>query len=106
MKNLVFLLGFLLSIIPLLTPSVEAYASSGHRKWSEYDLPIHYEINENGAHDCEGEFGAIHQAFETWAEISTSCIEFNDAPNTSRMPDTGHLTNLIFSLYLSYTAVF
>jgi hypothetical protein len=88
-------IALLLGAIPLLSinQTLMAYAT-WPKAWLATDVPVFYEINQNGTPDCEGEFGAIHQAFETWENISTSWIEFNDGPNTSRMPtlEDGHNT--------------
>jgi hypothetical protein len=60
MKNLNYI-----TVLSLLftIQALWAYQPSGYH-WLSSDMPIIYEINQNGTPDCEGEFGAIHQAFD------------------------------------------
>ena len=76
MKNLNYIK--ILSLL-FIIQALWAYQPSGYH-WLSYDMPIPYEINENGTPDCEGEFGAIERAFDL------------------------HLTTYVFSLYLTIYA--
>lgn len=82
-----------ISIALLLPLSLKAYAPSGWA-WASHNMPVFYEINQNGTPDCDGEFEAIQGAFETWENVSTSWIDFTYAGLTSRTPtiDDGYCT--------------
>lgn len=49
---------------------------------------VAYEINQNGCPDIPGdsEFNAVQQAFQTWEDDPSSCIDFSYVGTTSRMP--------------------
>ena len=66
---------------------IQAYSASGQKKWALSNLPVHYEINQNGSDNCNGEeFDAVRRGFESWTEISTCSLNFHDDGLTPYMP--------------------
>jgi hypothetical protein len=59
MNRVGFLAGILLTLLGGLC--LHAYETLGY-KWATET--VKYKINQNGTPDCDGEFGAIHQAFD------------------------------------------
>lgn len=49
-------------------------------KWSSYNIPVPYFINDSGTDDIPGtlEFDVIRQSFATWENVATSTIAFSD----------------------------
>jgi hypothetical protein len=64
---------FLLPIAMVFASQVKAlsYDYTGHR-WSDFDLPIIFYVNEVGTPDCDGEFAAIQEAVQTWNNVTCS----------------------------------
>jgi hypothetical protein len=40
--------------------------------WYDTDLPVTWEINQNGTTDCTGEFQAVRAAYQTWEDVAGS----------------------------------
>lgn len=40
--------------------------------WYDADLPVTWEINQNGTADCTGEFQAVRSAYQTWEDVARS----------------------------------
>ena len=40
--------------------------------WDDSDLPVRWEINQDGTADCTGEFDAIRAGYQTWENVSGS----------------------------------
>lgn len=63
-------------------PFKVTFAYSGAR-WADSSIPVGYRINTHGTPDVEDEFQAIHAAFDTWSNISTSKMVFSFEGTTS-----------------------
>jgi len=48
-----------------------AYDYSGIH-WYDSDLPVTWEINQDGTADCTGEFAAVRAGYQTWENVSGS----------------------------------
>ncbi|GAJ01730.1 unnamed protein product, partial [marine sediment metagenome] len=40
--------------------------------WDDSDLPVTWELNQNGTADCAGEFQAVRSAYQTWENVAGS----------------------------------
>jgi hypothetical protein len=40
--------------------------------WDDSDLPVRWEINQDGTADCTGEFSAVRAGYQTWENVSGS----------------------------------
>jgi len=52
--------------------------------WDESDLPVTWQINQDGTADCTGEFDAIRAAYQTWENVSGSYFTETYLGTTSR----------------------
>jgi len=62
-----------LTVLVLLfsaTPSFSFLYDGYH--WDDSDLPVTWEINQDGTADCTGEFDAIRAGYQTWENVSGS----------------------------------
>ena len=62
-----------LTVLVLLlsaTPSFSFLYEGYH--WDDSDLPVGWEINQDGTADCTGEFDAIRAGYQTWENVSGS----------------------------------
>ncbi|GAI99425.1 unnamed protein product [marine sediment metagenome] len=53
-----------------VTPSFSFLYDGLH--WDDSDLPVAWEINQDGTADCTGEFDAIRAGYQTWENVSGS----------------------------------
>ncbi len=67
----IIILAFSVALIATLATSLFAYVYDG-KHWADSDLPVTWEINENGTADCTGEFDAIRAGYQTWENVSGS----------------------------------
>lgn len=49
-------------------------------------MPVIYYINQNGTPDCDGEFQAIQDAFQTWENVGNSRLDYTYGGTTTRSP--------------------
>ena len=60
-----------IGLVAILAASLSAYDYGGIH-WDDSDLPVTWEMNENGTADCTGEFGAVRAGYQTWENVSSS----------------------------------
>ncbi|KKK86191.1 hypothetical protein LCGC14_2765710 [marine sediment metagenome] len=71
-------LAFLFSVTPSFSFLYDGY------HWDESDLPVTWQINQDGTADCTGEFDAIRAAYQTWENVSGSYFTETYLGTTSR----------------------
>ncbi len=92
--NLQFILTLtvLAALLSTVTISSFAFDYDGIH-WDDSDLPVAWEINQNGTADCTGEFGAVRAGYQTWENVSGSYFTETYLGTTSRglsVPRDGH----------------
>ncbi len=53
-----------IGLVAILATSSSAYDYGGIH-WYDSDLPVTWEINENGTADCTGKFDAVRAGYQT-----------------------------------------
>jgi hypothetical protein len=82
----------LVALLTTLATSLFAYVYDG-KHWADSDLPVTWEINQNGTADCTGEFSAVRAGYQTWENVSGSYFTETYVGTTSRalsIPRDGH----------------
>ncbi len=92
--DLRFILTFtvLVALLSSVTISSFAFDYDDGIHWNDSDLPVTWEINQNGTADCTGEFGAVRAGYQTWENVSGSYFTETYVGTTTRalsIPD-GH----------------
>lgn len=68
---LILMYTALVGVLASATISSFAYKYDGIH-WYDADLPVTWEINQNGTVDCTGEFQAVRAAYQTWEDVAGS----------------------------------
>ncbi|TKJ48032.1 hypothetical protein CEE34_00965 [Candidatus Aerophobetes bacterium Ae_b3a] len=71
-----------LALLFSVTPSFSFLYDGLH--WDDSDLPVRWEINQDGTADCTGEFDAIRAGYQTWENVSGSYFSETYLGTTSR----------------------
>ena len=69
--SLILMYTALVGVLASATISSFAYKYDGIH-WYDADLPVTWEINQNGTVDCTGEFQAVRAAYQTWEDVAGS----------------------------------
>jgi len=68
---LILVFGVLASLLASVVMISFAFRYDGIH-WYDADLPVTWEINQNGTADCTGEFQAVRAAYGTWEDVAGS----------------------------------
>ena len=62
-----------LTVLVLLFSAIPSFSFlyDGYH-WDDSDLPVRWEINQDGTADCTGEFDAVRAGYQTWENVSGS----------------------------------
>ncbi len=69
--HFIIILALSVGIAAILATPLSAFEYDGTH-WYDSDLPVTWEMNQNGTADCTGEFDAVRAGYQTWENVSGS----------------------------------